>query len=65
VTYPSSLRCSACSVNWPPADDYEECPRCGGETWPTAQAEPIDAAEANRALQISRFEKQYGPMEVT
>lgn len=53
----TAYRCSICSTNWPPAEDFEECPECGEDTSPFFHASPIEDDEANRRLAYARWEE--------
>lgn len=41
----SALRCSICGLNYPADKDYEECLRCGEDTWPMTYGKPMSRGD--------------------
>lgn len=53
-----SRKCEPCGVYWPLGNGYGKCPACEVPTQPTVH-QPMPTAEAERLLNIARFERFY------
>lgn len=59
-------RCTNCGVNWPPNEEFDYCPQCGGYTQAIRNASPeYDLDEAISISKHCKFEKKYKKYEKT